>query len=364
MQSITPEVRSSFQQISDLVGQLLRLLSQKERYVIERRFNLDHTRMHTLEEIGQHFQVTRERVRQIEKSALQKLRRNAFTTLLPTVFSFSKEFLQERGGVLRQDFFFSALLQEVLDTTSVHLESLRLALELDPSFSLTGNTIQFHPFIRLQEIPENVVEDVCENAFRILDEHGEVMKKDDFFARLQKVYSNFTFAIPAFFASVLPLDKRIKILNSMYGLFEWRHIHPRTLRDKIFFTLRENKKPIHFVEISNRILNSNFDKKRVNVQAVHNELIRCDEFILIGRGIYALREWGYDKGTVTEVVEEILKEKGEMDQEDIVSEVLKRRQVKRITILLALKNEKKYERVGRKRYKLISRSPLKTPPKA
>ena len=78
----TPEIRNVFVQVPDLVSQLLRLLSQKERYVIERRFNLDRTRKYTLEEIGKYFHVTRERVRQIEKSALQKLRRNAFTTSL------------------------------------------------------------------------------------------------------------------------------------------------------------------------------------------------------------------------------------------------------------------------------------------
>jgi hypothetical protein len=74
--------------------------------------------------------------------------------------------------------------------------------------------------------------------------------------------------------------------------------------------------------------------------------------VLIGRGIYALKEWGYEKGTVTDIIESILSGKQDMDQEEIVAEVLKQRQVKRITILLALKNEKKYERVGRKRYKL------------
>lgn len=355
MQNLTPEVRNSFLQISDLVSQLLRLLSQKERFVIERRFNLDHTKMHTLEEIGSHFHVTRERVRQIEKSALQKLRRNVFTTLLPNLFIFSREFLKERGGVLRQDLFFSGILQVTLSSSSAQIESLKLALELDPTFVLTGNTIQFHPFIRLQEISEDFLHDVCQNAYRILSESADVMKKDDFFAKLSRVFPQKSEASLELFESVLQLDKRIKVLDNSYGLLEWRHIHPRTLRDKIFYLFRIEKKPLHFVDLANKILNFRFDHKRVNVQAVHNELIRCNDFVLIGRGIYALKEWGYQKGTVTEVIASILREKGQMEQEQIVSDVLKQRQVKRITILLALKNEKKYQRIGRKRYALIQK---------
>jgi hypothetical protein len=98
-----------------------------------------------------------------------------------------------------------------------------------------------------------------------------------------------------------------------------------------------------------------FDSKRVNLQAVHNELIRCSDFVLIGRGIYALKEWGYQSGTVLEVIESVLKDAKEMEQEEIVKAVLERRQVKRITILLALKNAAKFTRVGRKQYRLVSK---------
>ena len=136
------------------------------------------------------------------------------------------------------------------------------------------------------------------------------------------------------------------------GLSAWRDINPRTLRDKILYILREVQKPLHYVEISNRISESRFDKKVINVQAVHNELIRDEYFVLIGRGIYALREWGYQDGTVVEVIAGILKEKGALDREQIITEVLKKRQVKRITILLNLKNKPIFERVGRDAYGL------------
>ena len=97
---------------------------------------------------------------------------------------------------------------------------------------------------------------------------------------------------------------------------------------------------------------ANFDNRSVNLQAVHNELIRHDQFVLIGRGIYALSEWGYEKGTVEHVIERILNKKKELSQEEIVDQVLKQRQVKKITVVLVLKNSGKFERIGRKRYKI------------
>ena len=98
----------------------------------------------------------------------------------------------------------------------------------------------------------------------------------------------------------------------------------------------------------------NFDSKTINTQAVHNELIRHNGFVLIGRGIYALSEWGYSEGTVSDVIVEILRERGELKRDEIIAEVLKRRQVKKITIQLNLKNKPMFQRVGRDVYKLAA----------
>ncbi len=97
---------------------------------------------------------------------------------------------------------------------------------------------------------------------------------------------------------------------------------------------------------------TSFDRKSVNTQAVHNELIRYPEFILIGRGIYALKEWGFEEGTVAEVIEKVLIDNGELTRDEIVAKVLERRQVKKITILLNLKNKEQFVKVGKDRFRL------------
>ena len=109
--------------------------------------------------------------------------------------------------------------------------------------------------------------------------------------------------------SCLKIDERLRKIDEGWGLTEWRFVRPRSIRDKVEIILKKSGEPLHFMEIANRIRDAKFDHKHVTVQAVHNELIRYPQFVLVGRGLYALKEWGYEPGTVADVIERILKEK-------------------------------------------------------
>ncbi len=69
-----PSDAASFQILRESVEDVLESLSERERQVLRRRFGLVDGRQRTLEEVGKEFQVTRERIRQIEAKALRKLR--------------------------------------------------------------------------------------------------------------------------------------------------------------------------------------------------------------------------------------------------------------------------------------------------
>ena len=96
----------------------------------------------------------------------------------------------------------------------------------------------------------------------------------------------------------------------------------------------------HFLDIVNDIEGNTFDSKKVSLQAVHNELISNPAFVLIGRGIYALKAWGYKDGTVSDVLESVLAKMGPLNLKDLTSEVLKLRKVKPITIQINLSSKK------------------------
>lgn len=75
-ESVTPEESASGQLLKEQVREMLSALSDREQKIIKLRFGLEDGRNHTLEEVGQEFSVTRERIRQIEAKALAKLRKH------------------------------------------------------------------------------------------------------------------------------------------------------------------------------------------------------------------------------------------------------------------------------------------------
>ncbi len=350
MNNDSPAVVQTLQTLDKTIENLLLLVSDKEKTVINKRFNLNNEGKFTLEAIGQEFSVTRERVRQIENNALNKMKRNVFNTSLKSLQDFVGSYVRNHGGLFRQETLINKLISLTPEETTVNIPSINLALVLHEDLDNIGNTINFHPYVRIKNMRDHSIKHASSHLINQLHKHGDVRNIEKIHHESKDYFSDIEFDISKL-KSLVDIDKRLTLLDeALVGLREWRHLHPRTLRDKIMFILRNDKKPMHFGKISEKIIDANFDNKNVNVQAVHNELIRHEAFVLIGRGIYAMAEWGYERGTVADVIEKILAEKGELDMDDIIAEVLKKRQVKRITIQLALKNTDKFERVGRKRY--------------
>ena len=74
--TVSPEDSASNQLLKEQVQEILSSLSDREQKIVRMRFGLDNGKNHTLEEVGQEFAVTRERIRQIEAKALAKLRKH------------------------------------------------------------------------------------------------------------------------------------------------------------------------------------------------------------------------------------------------------------------------------------------------
>jgi len=346
-------VVQTLSEIDGIVENLLLLLTDKEKVVIQRRFNLDNKKKSTLESLGKEFSVTRERIRQIEKNALAKMKRNVFNTSLKHLHEYSSLLIKDNGGLLSETETFNYLRSLCTSGINFSENPVRLCLHLQDNIDCEGNTITFYPFVHEKNLSANTLKYISNQIINQMQKYGDVKSLSDLNNDLRSLFDTANFDIKKI-KSLVNIDKRLVFLeNEMLGLLEWPHVNPRTLREKILFILRDEKKPMHFSDVSLKISQTSFNKRPVNIQAVHNELIRHDQFVLIGRGIYALKEWGYEEGTVVEVIKRILKEKGEMSVDDIVNEVLKQRQIKRITILLALKDNSTFVRVGRKRYRLL-----------
>jgi DNA-directed RNA polymerase delta subunit len=109
--------------------------------------------------------------------------------------------------------------------------------------------------------------------------------------------------------------------------------------------LKEKNQPLHFTQIAHLIDEYKLGKKKAHPQTVHNELIKDDRFVLIGRGIYALAEWGYSEGTIKDVIKEILaKSDRPLEKEEILKEVFRIRKVKKATVMINLNNSSIFEK--------------------
>lgn len=329
------------------------VLTDKEKDVITKRFSLNNKPRQTLDKIGKHYDVTRERIRQIENIALGKLRRTVSNTKLRLINRLAKEIIMQEGGVMVEGEIINRILQHVYNSDKVDGMIIVLSLNCDSELRKVPRTNTSHAFWMLKELKLAEVRKITEAGITALRKHGDVMTEDQLISAVQNLtlFKDKTIS-SKLIISCLTTDKRVRKLEDKWGLMEWRHVNPRSIRDKAEIVLNKAKNPLHFVEIANRISEIGFDKKVVTVQAVHNELIRYDQFVLVGRGLYALGKWGYEAGTVSDVIERLLAKNGPMTKKEIIKEVLDRRDVKIGTISLNLQKNPEFVRVGRAVYSL------------
>jgi hypothetical protein len=145
--------------------------------------------------------------------------------------------------------------------------------------------------------------------------------------------------------SYLGISKQIqKNKEGFYGLRDWPEVNPKGIKDKIYLLFKKSRNPLHFTDVAKRINGS-------LVQTVHNELIRDQRFILIGRGIYALKEWGYVEGDVKDVILNIFgNENRPLTKTEILDRVMKQRRIKENTVLMNLSNKKFFSRDNEGKY--------------
>ena len=337
--------------LQDLLENLFMVLTDKEATVIRKRFALKGEQKQTLEKIGKQFNVTRERIRQIESIALSKLKRTVRTTRLDEVNSLAKEILRAHGGLMREDILISDCLKRISGSKQVDGAVLRLSFSIDPELSSGSRNNTFVTFWRVESLSIDDVTLIVSSIVKTLKKRKSCMQTDDVVSSIQGL-NLFDSRTPSkeLVRSCLEVDERLREIPEGWGLTEWRFVRPRSIRDKIEIILKKSGEPIHFMDIANRIKEASFDHKNVTVQAVHNELIRYPQFVLVGRGLYALREWGYEPGTVADVIERILKDKGPLSKKEIIAEVAKQRTVKVGTISLNLQKMPYFTRVGRAVY--------------
>jgi DNA-directed RNA polymerase delta subunit len=318
----------------------------REKEILTRRFGLDGNR-ETLEAVGDDMGITRERVRQIEKVALERLRQKLFHDKSPSFNQAEKIIIKELAEIGRGARISDLSKYLLGKSDKISVANLHLITVLIPKLTtLTENNNYYQGAIISpdEDYEEKDLRREVDKIVGIIRTHREPVTPEQMFEGTDYEHPNNV-------AALASLSKAIATLNGKWGLTSWPAVNPKNIRDKIYVILAQRKKLMHYSDIAESIKKSDFKRKNVTKQAVHNELIKDDRFVLVGRGIYALSEWGYKKGTIADVITDILLENGApMERKDIVKRVLKVRQVRESTILLNLQNRDEFERVGKALY--------------
>ena len=340
-QNVTTGLQTAVDDVLKVVDQ------EREREIITRRFGL-YDRKETLEQIGELLGITRERVCQLEKAILIRLKMAVEDGKVASVHEAERllvRALSETGRVAKV----GDIANHITGTASTPIERARVAFiaELSPKLTVVNENDTYHQAIGIAEHgDEKKLRSNIDEIVKTIKTNAEPISGEDLHAKLSHEHPDHVRAL----ASV---SKKLAHLKDMWGLNKWPTVNPKNIRDKIYVILAENGKPMHFSDIAKSIKGSDFKRKDVTTQAIHNELIKDKRFVLIGRGIYALDSWGYSKGTVSDIITDVLSKAGEpLHRDEIVKRVLKSRHVKETTILLNLQSKPEFKRVSKATYTL------------
>lgn len=344
----------------ETVETVLKYLTSREKDVLRRRFGLSGNKKETLEKIGDSYKVTRERIRQIENLAIRKLKKiPQFSSLVSPIKDTITTVLKKNGGIMREE----TLLSELLKLSGDNEESRNCVLfvlekVLKKQFEHAKANKDLFESWKLPNTAESVVLSAIKELRELFSKGNRPLplsRVTELFIRTP-FYTEHNYQLSEeAIVSYLDLSKFIsKNPFEEFGLSEWGNISPKRMNDKIYLVLKKEGDPLHFNQITEKINKLKFDERPAYPPTVHNELILNKEYVLIGRGIYALREWGYKPGVVSDVISDILaKEDEPLTRDQIVEKVLKRRMVKKNTVHLALTDKKRFHKRANGTYVLV-----------
>lgn len=328
---------------------LLSVLSPRSQEVLERRYGLGkNTKKETLESIGKSYGITRERVRQIENHAIATIHKaDVYEKERPTFEELAK-LLNDLGGLIAE----VDLLDHVSKSKSIQNHVHFLFVVSDLFYKKKEDTEFKHRWCTDEEFADNIQKSLQKVYTSISDDQliseGELI--DSFLGQIKDLNNKY---------------KNEEIIHRWLGvsktigknpLGEWGHadsqnVHAKGIRDYAYLAIKQNGSPMHFREVATSIQDL-FDRK-AHEATCHNELIKDDRFVLVGRGLYALSEWGYSGGVVKDVIVEILNKYGPLTRNEIIDRVRKERYVKDNTIIVNLQEAKLFSHNDDGTYSII-----------
>jgi hypothetical protein len=328
---------------------LLTALPERARDVIICRYALgSKIESMTLDAIGQIYGITRERVRQIENAALDAIRHSDVYDAETPVFSELEEAIVSLGSIVSE----VELLKIFTKDTSIQ-NHIHFLLVLGNAFVKEKENPDFEHRWYVGKEWADKVKDALKNLYKNLSDEALIPESEMitlFLEQLEDATEHYR--DEEILRRWLGISKKIgRNPLGEWGKKESPNITPKGIKDHAYLVIRQHGSPMHFREVADKI--AEFFEKRAHTATAHNELIKDDRFVLVGRGLYALSEWGYMTGVVKDVIAALLKKNGPMTRDEVVDKVLTERYVKENTIVVNLQDTDLFEKLADGRYKLI-----------
>ena len=331
---------------------LFSALNKRTKDILEQRFGLGkNPKRMTLEAIGQKYDITRERVRQIEADGFSKIKKSQVYADAKPVFSALEHYFNAEGRVIKE----TKALGDFAPHPK-HENHIYFLLSLHDPFLRHHESDDLHDRWSYGEESDDKAKRALDGAVSELRNVGKPVPE-------QKLFEVLSSSAKSVLGDGNPPPSQTVLANwvgvskliaknyfNEWGLTEFPEIKPRGVRDLSYMVMVRNEKPLHFSEVADKV--SKLTGKKAHVQTVHNELIKDPRFVLVGRGMYALKNWGYAEGVVKDIISGILKKDGALSKEKIVEKVLKERMVKPNTVAINLENKAHFKKLADGRFSL------------
>ena len=375
----------------NIVNTIFSDLNDREKDVLDKRFGLKENKKETLASLGNVHKLTRERIRQIEEASIKKIQEikeleDHIISLRETI----TQLLEEHGGLMEKEYLLNTLANLLSNSSEKKLDkevyknnfNFLISKFLNNDIEETKNLKHFKNSYKIKHSSLNHLEEIAEDLINKIHSERKMLETKELieFMASRKIYHKYEEKVKTInnlditkifkeelleeptntindnktlYSMIIALEKLEQNKFGHWGGHDWKEIKPKTINDKIYLVLKYYDKAMHFTEIAEKINEIKFDKKIANAATIHNELILDNKYILVGRGIYKLRESSNEKiinedGTVIDVIGEVLKKsKKSLSEGEIIKQVLAKRMVKKGLIISALKNKDIIKKVGK-----------------
>ncbi len=313
---------------------LLSGLPDRSRRVLSDRFGLSGKgEGRTLDAIGQEYGVTRERIRQIENHGLAAVRESDAYSAHAASLEELKKLVNALGGILAEETLLKNIAKSEADRNHI-VFILTVGHPFDARREDDDFRARWYTDEQLAEQVEQALSELHESI-----EANRLTSEDEFLQLFGKHLKSA--GVKNRPEEVLPhwltISKRLgRNPLGEWGRMDSPHVRIKNTRDFAYLTLKRHGSPMHFTEVAKGI--EKLFNRKTHPATTHNELIKDGRFVLVGRGLYALKEWGYEPGVVRDVIKGILQRESPLSRDEIVDRVKRERYVKDATIAVNLQN--------------------------